>query len=86
MSRIKTAARYRHDCENDCLYLGPYGEYDLYVHQDSGNYAETVIARKSSEPSDYVSGILAAKRYPELHEALKRSAYAGIPPRPAHKR
>lgn len=86
MSRIKTAARYRHDCEDDCLYLGPYGEYDLYVHQDSGNYAETVIARKSSEPSDYVSGIQVAKHYSELRAALQRSIDAGIPPRPAHKR
>lgn len=53
--KIKTGARFRHDCENDCIYVGPYENFDLYVHQNSHNEAETVIARYGSDGPDYSS-------------------------------
>ena len=80
--KIKAANKFQHDCENDCLFLGPFvhrGKYvDLYVHQDAHNKIDTVIARYSSEPSDYISGVLAARHYPELLEALNRAKMFGL--------
>lgn len=61
--------RYKHDC-NMCVYLGHYGRFDLYAcpkrvltveeqcARDDLKQFElgTIIARVSSEPSDYASG------------------------------
>jgi hypothetical protein len=44
--------RYQHDCE-DCNYVGDYGKYDLYVHDDE--HQRSVIAREGSEGWDYSS-------------------------------
>ena len=80
--KIKAANKFQHDCENDCLFLGPFvhrGKYvDLYVHQDAHNKIDTVIARYSSEPSDYISGVLAVRHHPELLEALNRAKMFGL--------
>jgi hypothetical protein len=43
--------KYIHDCE-ECEYLGQYAEADLYFHKGA---LATLIARFSSEPSDYAS-------------------------------
>lgn len=44
--------RYTHDCLT-CTFLGRYGDVDVYYHKGTH---ETVIARSSSEGSDYASG------------------------------
>ena len=67
----KIFERYRHDCR-DCIYLGPHGKADLYVHQDSGNYIETVIAVYGVE-ADYVSGLPLVDFEPDLAVALARA-------------
>ena len=80
--KIKAANRFQHDCENDCLFLGPYNNdgvyYDLYVHQDALNKIDTVIARYGSEPSYYISGVTLVRYHPELLEALNRAKMFGL--------
>jgi hypothetical protein len=50
-----TTARYQHDCE-DCVFLGTYGDADLYFCKVRSLMPEgTLLARHSSEPSDYWS-------------------------------
>lgn len=65
--------RYQHDCDG-CVPLGEFGEYDLYAHCEQ---PVTVIARRSDEGSDYVSGLELAEFYPELAEAKKRALDRG---------
>ena len=43
--------RYTHDC-TECVFLGRYGPWDLYADVEQ----DTVVARRSSEGSDYLSG------------------------------
>ncbi len=58
--------RFVHDCD-ECFYLGHYEEYDLYYHSDErGSPIETVIARRSSEGSDYISGMVFSKPYVDI--------------------
>lgn len=54
-------ALYKHDCET-CAYLGTYNDCDLY-YCPVGDLRgpPTVIARASSEPRDYESGIALAR-------------------------
>lgn len=46
--------RYQHACEW-CVYLGRWLEADLYAHETDAD--STVIARYSSTPEDYSSGL-----------------------------
>lgn len=50
--------KFIHDCST-CKFLGHVDGHDLYFHASStpGGFNETVIARASSEPSDYQSGM-----------------------------
>ena len=52
---------YKHDCAN-CKYLATLNNMDLYVCARQ-NKIDTLIARYSSEPSDYSSGLEFAKGY-----------------------
>jgi hypothetical protein len=72
---------YLHDCK-DCIYLGNYENCDLYV------CGESVVARRSSEPSDYDSGsvyngrfyaalVVGSPSYLILEKALKRAEAKG---------
>lgn len=61
--------RYQHDCDC-CVYLGPYREYDLYLHPTS---PRTVIARRSSDGPDYIAGVELA--HPALIEADRRAGF-----------
>lgn len=45
--------RYVHDCD-ECTFLGEVDEYDVYVHPR--DYAIECVARRSDDPSDYLSG------------------------------
>jgi hypothetical protein len=65
--------RFKHDCE-DCVFLGQHNEFDLYFCP-SPSLHSTVIARYSSEGSDYHSGVEFAYsgKIPQLIEALNRS-------------
>lgn len=47
--------QYEHDCSDGCRFLGHVNGYDHYVHDD------TLIARRSSDGPDYVSG---NRKYP----------------------
>jgi hypothetical protein len=69
---------YTHDC-NKCIYLGQHRDgvamVDLYVCP-STSHLPTTIARYSSEPEDYASGIsfaLSNERPNPLSEALYRA-------------
>lgn len=52
---------YEHDCTN-CKFLGTFNNTDLYVCA-SQKKIDTIIARYSSEPGDYVSGLDFAQKY-----------------------
>ena len=52
---------YEHDCQN-CKFLATLNNADLYVCA-SQNKIDTLIARYSSEPGDYISGLEFAKSY-----------------------
>ncbi len=66
--------RFQHDCDK-CIPLGEYGQFDLYFHPEQ---PITVIARSSSEDSDYVSGMELAPYYPALSQAQFRALKAGL--------
>lgn len=51
---VHLTARYKHDACSNCKYLGRFKEYDLYYCQSI--FTKTVLARYSSEPSEYLSG------------------------------
>lgn len=46
--------RYAHDCPA-CRFLGRVAIYDLYVCREVDAVGNSLIARRSSEPSDYSS-------------------------------
>jgi len=61
--------RFKHDCDN-CIFLGQYKRFDLYVHAEE---PKTVIARRSSNPEDYKSGIEFISMDPALGTAYRRA-------------
>lgn len=67
---------FQHDCER-CTFLGSYQEQDLY-HCLQSNLGPTVIARRSSEGSDYSSGFIFVQRDPALREAWMRAKEKGL--------
>lgn len=79
-----TRLRHEHDCDA-CIYLGTWGEaerdVDLYFCRQGGTNP-TVIARRSSEPPNYHSGLGAAQlgHDPALAEALRRAQEKGLVP------
>lgn len=74
---------YIHDCDH-CTFLGTVEfegrEFDLYFCKQ-GHFVPTVIARGSSQPHDYTSGIQLAKVDPVLGEALARAQERNLVPR-----
>lgn len=76
--REEPAARYVHDCDV-CRYLGQHGDYDLYSC-DQAIRVVTVIARHSSQDSDYQSGaeIALADLYRGRGTALAEAARRAI--------
>lgn len=62
---ISYVAKYQHDCD-DCVFLGHFQGSDLYFHPS----VPTLVARRSSEEPDYVSGLYLVGVYPELGVAL----------------
>jgi hypothetical protein len=69
-------ARYEHDCD-ECVYLGHDGRADLYFCPQPLFSQPTIIARHSSEPSDYLSG-LAFRKHRPLATAYRRAVAAGL--------
>lgn len=71
---------YEHDC-SECVYLGDaeFGGqlFDLYFCTQRPPLV-TVIARRSSDPHDYTSGIALAAVDPVLAEALARAEARGL--------
>lgn len=66
--------RFEHDCPN-CVFLGQYGKADLWVHPTE---FQTVIARFSSEDSDYTSGLVFVPVDDDLKEAHRRAVERGL--------
>ncbi len=73
--------RFTHDCDS-CNFLGRFGDRDLYVHVGETRKSspfQTVIARASSEGSDYESGMSFAFGLSEaLTEARRRAEKADL--------
>lgn len=70
---------YEHDCKK-CIFLGRWKGRDLYFHSEPHM---TLIARESSEPSDYTSGYdlgMAQKsyKYSAIGEAYRRAQAKGL--------
>ena len=68
-------ATHKHDC-SACDFLGSWGREDLYFCGDSA--MPTVIARHSSESSDYVSGLTQIAYTPSLAIAHSLAVQAGL--------
>ena len=65
---------YKHDCDN-CKFLATLNNKDLYVCARQKKI-DTVIARYSSEPGDYISGLEFAQSYEQGN--FKGSEYSKI--------
>lgn len=50
----KAVPRYVHDCPK-CGFRGTFGSFDIYVCRRHDQKYDDLIARRSSEPSDYAS-------------------------------
>ena len=46
--------RYEHDCE-ECIYVGQYREYDLYVHPVNDEYSRGSFVARYGKESEYLS-------------------------------
>lgn len=68
---------FEHDCPA-CTFLGRYQGADLYHCLIQGPRLPTVIARHSSSPPDYSSGLPAADYDERLHEARERARTRGL--------
>ena len=75
---MKMKPRYEHDCCKHCKFIGTFEECDLYYCD--GSFLPTVLARYSSIPSDYASGMWLAKsgECPELERALEIAIEKGL--------
>jgi hypothetical protein len=78
-NRHAPAPRFKHDC-NTCIYLGSETVgghlHDLYFHPDTSH--PSVIARESSEPGDYRSGLSFVDRDGALALAYIRAQRRGL--------
>jgi len=93
MSGIVMKKRYVHNCTS-CVFLGQCGKTDLYVciKDEDGITIDTVVARFSSNPPAYLSGLIFAYAYGEdlscsedsdmrfTFEAFKRAIGRGYRP------
>ena len=70
--------RYEHDDCNGCQFLGRCNGKDLWYHQSDVTLLCSVIARSSSEPSDYISGLAFVGTDADLTEAYHRAMAAGL--------
>ena len=69
--------QYKHDCAA-CTFLGRSSEgHDLYYCTQGGTFP-TVIARRSSDGSDYVSGVVFAEHHKSIGEGVALSKALGF--------
>lgn len=73
---------YEHDCD-ECVFLGHYGGADLHFCLQAGYFGPqqntpTVLARFSSDPPNYTSGLAFAQTNVYLREAKKRAKRRGL--------
>lgn len=71
----KTGQRWTHDCDQ-CVYLGPFGAYDLYACIDGWDIAGHV-ARYGTDGPDYISASILTGLSPELQEVRLRALAVG---------
>lgn len=67
---------FTHDCAC-CKFLGTYQNHDLYFCAQGG-FLPTLIARRSDDGPDYISGLSFAAVSPLLGEAGKRAIAQGL--------
>jgi len=93
MPEIIMKKRYIHDCAS-CVFLGQYEKVDLYacIKDEGDPTIDTVVARFSSKPPAYLSGLTFAYAYGEdlaadensdmryTFEAFKRAIGKGYRP------
>lgn len=72
MSANLSFRRYKHDC-SECIPLGKYEEYDLYMHIDKG-CANNLVARYGDEGHEYASILVGMAPYSN-HDALREAYY-----------
>lgn len=72
---IVPTPRFEHDC-TECRYLGYTEKADLYWCPQGGY--PTVIARYSSDPPDYSSGLAFVGSIPDITEAAARARVKGL--------
>lgn len=72
---------FKHDCDS-CVFLGSHKSSDLYFCNFADDEGFTVIARHSSDPADYVSGVELAPFDSRIDMALTIASalgYASVP-------
>lgn len=69
--------KYRHDCSK-CTFIGTFCTFDLYFC--SAQLQGTVVARGSSDPSDYASGLFTAEAIPleKIIRDFEGDGFSGI--------
>lgn len=78
MSNLFGTPRFTHDCDR-CRFLGQSGDADLYFCASQLIGGATVSARRSSEGSDYSSGMcFSFGQNAALTEARHRAEFAGL--------
>jgi hypothetical protein len=66
---------FRHDCDK-CVFLGTLNRKDLYVCPIGDKQIGTLVARASSVPSDYASGLQFALDYEKRHYTVSENGEA----------
>lgn len=72
----EASPRYDHP-DPASIFLGHHDDLDLW-YSDQGGVLPTVIARASSLPSDYTSGMVFAETFEPLGEAKRRAEARGL--------
>ena len=71
--------KFKHHCDQ-CVFLGHYADQDLYFcakfEEQEGTC--TVVARRSNDSSDWISGLHIAEVNPWLGEAKRRAIERGL--------
>jgi hypothetical protein len=78
---LEAKPQWEHDCEY-CVWLGRHGDLDLWYHPEGVGRGpqkfETLIARESDDPSDYISGMHLVGLDGDITEAHARAFKKGL--------
>lgn len=76
---VAEAPQHQHDC-SACIFLGRYGDQDLYFHDGGDQPILTTVIARHGPDGQYSSGLPFAASIPALGEALARARAAGFGP------